>query len=191
MKYCSKCGSRVEKKIPVGDERERFVCMDCETIHYQNPNIVTGCIPEYGNQILLCRRAIEPRYGLWTLPAGFMENGESTQQGAARETWEEAKAKVDDLTLYTVFNLPHISQVYMLFRAKLLNLDFAPGQESLEVKLFDEADIPWDELAFPVVKETLELYYQDKAQANFSLKMGDMFKVSDQPRRFQVNMLMK
>ena len=191
MKYCSKCGSRVEKKIPVGDERERFVCKDCETIHYQNPNIVTGCIPEYGNQILLCRRAIEPRYGLWTLPAGFMENGESTQQGAARETWEEAKAKVDDLTLYTVFNLPHISQVYMLFRAKLLNLDFAPGQESLEVKLFDEADIPWDELAFPVVKETLELYYQDKAQANFSLKMGDMVKVSDQPRRFQVNMLMK
>lgn len=155
MKYCSSCGSAVARRIPSGDNRERFVCDACGTIHYQNPKIVTGCLPVYEDRVLLCRRAIAPRMGLWTLPAGFLENGETSTQGAIRETFEEACANVAVEGLYTVFNLPHISQVYMFFRAALLNLDFAPGWESTDVKLFHEHEIPWDELAFPVDRKSV------------------------------------
>ena len=168
-------------RIPEGDSRERFVCIQCQAIHYQNPKIVAGCIPEWEDQILLCRRAIEPRYGLWTLPAGFMENGESTEQAAMRETREEACAQVKIDSLYSLFSIPHINQVYMLFRGMLLDGKFAPGEETLECKLFHESEIPWDELAFPVVKETLIRYYRDRGMDNgFPLHIGDIFK---HPRR--------
>jgi len=156
MNFCSHCGQPVTLRIPVGDTLPRHVCDACGTIHYQNPKIVTGCIPEWEDRLLLCRRAIEPRRGLWTLPAGFMENGETTAEGAARETLEEALARVEIDRLYALFNIPHINQVYLMFRARLLDLEFAPGPESLEVALFREDEIPWQELAFPVVQETLD-----------------------------------
>ncbi|MGD8558088.1 MAG: NUDIX hydrolase [Gammaproteobacteria bacterium] len=172
MNYCSQCGSTVNLKIPEGDNLRRYVCDNCGTIHYQNPKIVAGSIPEWEDQILLCRRAIEPRYGYWTLPAGFMENNETTQQAALRETLEEANADVEIIDLYALFNIPHISQVYMLFRARLTDLQFKPGTESLEVRLFREQEIPWDELAFPVMHETLIRYYKDRQQEAFQLQTG-------------------
>ncbi|MEM6710624.1 MAG: NUDIX hydrolase, partial [Pseudomonadota bacterium] len=159
MKFCSNCGTAVELKIPEGDNRERYVCPACHTIHYVNPKIVAGCLVTAGEQVLLCKRAIEPRKGYWTLPAGFMENGESAEDGAARETWEEALAKVDIHGLYTVFSLPYISQVYMFYRGTLVGTQFGAGPESLEVGLYDEADIPWNDLAFPVVTQTLRHYF--------------------------------
>ncbi len=166
MKFCSNCGQPVEQRIPEGDNLPRFVCDACESIHYQNPKIVAGCIPEWEDKILLCRRAIEPRYGLWTLPAGFMENGETTEQAALRETWEEARATMEIRSLYAVFSIPHISQVYMLFRGPLQHCRFGPGPESLEVALFSEAQIPWGELAFPVIDATLKRYFSDRHQGH-------------------------
>ncbi|WP_455366293.1 NUDIX hydrolase [Kaarinaea lacus] len=174
MKFCSQCGSTVELRIPDGDNLPRFVCGQCNTIHYQNPKIVAGCIPEWENQVLLCKRAIEPRRGLWTLPAGFMENNETTAEAALRETWEEANARAEIINLYALFNIPHISQVYLIFRARLLDLEFGPGEESLEVQLFHEQEIPWDTLAFPVIHETLRRYYTDRAQQRFELQMGNI-----------------
>ena len=179
MKFCSECGAAVERRIPVGDNRSRFVCARCETVHYQNPKVVAGCIPEWGDKILLCKRAIEPRYGLWTLPAGFMENEETTAEAAARETLEEASARVDIDGLYALFNLPHINQVYLLFRGRLRDLNFGPGEESLEVALFTEAEIPWDTLAFPVVRETLKWYFADRARGAFPLRFGDIVRGAD------------
>lgn len=181
MKFCSHCGASTTLRIPDGDNRERFVCDDCHMIHYQNPNIVAGCIPECDGRVLLCKRAIEPRYGLWTLPAGFMENGESTEQAALRETQEEAGAVVEIADLYGLFSIPHISQVYMLYRGLLVNGEYEPGVESLECQLFDEQDTPWDKLAFPVVKETLERYFSDLKLGNgFPLQRGEIIK---HPRR--------
>jgi ADP-ribose pyrophosphatase YjhB (NUDIX family) len=167
------CGAPVKQRIPPGDDRSRFVCDSCGTIHYENPKIVVGCIPEWKDTILLCKRAIEPRYGWWTIPAGYLENGETLSEGAIRETMEEAGARVEILSLYTIFNLTHISQVYLLFRTRLLDLDFVPGKESLEVKLFEEKDIPWDRLAFTPIRETLRLYFQDRPRGVFPLHMGD------------------
>lgn len=168
MNYCSHCGSsRIVRKIPVGDNFPREICEDCQTIFYQNPKIIAGCIPEWEDKILLCKRAIEPRCGLWTLPGGFMENNETTEQAALRETWEEAKAKVEQLKLYAVHSLPHISQVYLMFRACLVDLTFAPGTESLDVQLFSQDEIPWDALAFPVVQRTLTQYFQDRLNGQF------------------------
>lgn len=174
MKFCSQCGAGVELRIPDGDNLPRFICIQCETIHYQNPKIVAGCIPEWEDKILLCQRAIEPRVGLWTLPAGFMENNETTQDAAMRETREEANADVEITQLYALFNIPHISQVYLIFRARLLNLEFHPGLESLDVKLFDEKNIPWDNLAFPVMTETLKRYFKDTSGKEFQLQLGDI-----------------
>jgi ADP-ribose pyrophosphatase YjhB (NUDIX family) len=174
MIYCSNCGARVVEKVPAGDDRARFVCETCSTVHYQNPKIVAGCIPEWNGRVLLCRRAIEPRLGLWTLPAGFMENLETTEQAAARETWEEARARVTNMALYGVFSIPHISQVYMMFRARLQAEEFAPGPESLDVRLFEEHEIPWDELAFPVVRLTLERYYRDIRGDTFPVHVEDI-----------------
>ncbi|NEV63138.1 NUDIX hydrolase [Thiorhodococcus minor] len=162
MRYCSDCGAPVSLQIPPGDNRQRHVCDACGTIHYQNPKVVVGCIPEWEDKILLCRRAIQPRHGLWTLPAGFMERGETTREGAARETLEEANARVEVGPLYSLFNLPHIDQVYLLFRARLLDLGFSPGEESLEVRLFEEDEIPRDLIAFQTVRETLDLYFEDR-----------------------------
>jgi ADP-ribose pyrophosphatase YjhB (NUDIX family) len=170
MKFCSQCGNPVTRMIPAGDNRMRHVCGHCATVHYQNPRIVAGCLPVWRDQVLLCRRAIEPRRGYWTLPAGFMENGETIEQAAARETLEEACARVRDLSLYTLFDLPHISQVYMLFRAELVDLDFAVGEESLEVQLFAESEIPWSELAFPTIGRTLECFFADRRQNLFPVR---------------------
>ncbi|MEW8231762.1 MAG: NUDIX hydrolase [Candidatus Thiodiazotropha endolucinida] len=186
MKYCSHCGAEVEVKVPEGDNRPRHVCIICSTVHYQNPKIVVGCIPVWEQQILLCRRAIEPRYGLWTVPAGFMENGETSQQGAARETLEEACARVEVEGLYTLFNLPHINQVYLLFRSRLLDLDFAAGEESLEVKLFDEQEIPWEKLAFPVIKESLRLYYADRETGKYPLRSGTIIRAAGSARSYRI-----
>jgi ADP-ribose pyrophosphatase YjhB (NUDIX family) len=179
MKYCSLCGSKVTKCIPVGDDRDREVCNDCGHIHYQNPKVVTGCLVEQDGKILLCQRAIEPRYGLWTLPAGFMENGETVEEGAARETREEAMADVEVIGLYTLFSLTHINQIYMLFRARFKSPEFAPGPESLDVKLVSEAEIPWDEIAFPVIEETLRLYFEDRKTGSFVPHLGEMRAVAD------------
>jgi len=188
MKYCSQCGASVSLVVPAGDNMPRFVCNDCGTIHYQNPKVVVGCIPEWQGRILLCRRAIEPRYGFWTLPAGFMENGETVQQGAARETLEEASARVEISGLYTLFNLPHINQIHMLFRSRLLDLEFAPGAESLDVALMDEAQVPWDALAFPVIEESLRLYFQDRAEGRFRLRSGDIVRIEGPERRWRTTL---
>jgi ADP-ribose pyrophosphatase YjhB (NUDIX family) len=189
MKYCSHCGAQVELQVPEGDNRPRFTCGECGSIHYQNPKVVVGSIPVWEDRVLLCRRAIEPRYGFWTLPAGFMENGETTQEGAARETLEEANARVEIGGLYSLFNLPHIDQIYLLFRSRLLDLEFSPGDESLEVDLFREAEIPWEEIAFPVVRETLKLFFDDAKNGGFPLRGGTIVRVSEQPRRYQITLI--
>ncbi len=172
MKYCSNCGHAVTLKIPPGDSLPRHCCEACDTIHYQNPKMIVGCIAEWQDRILLCKRAIEPRHGLWTVPAGFMENGETTAQGAARETLEEANARVEIGPLYAMYNIPHINQVYILFRARLLDLDFSPGTESLEVQLFDEAEVPWEQLAFATVRNTLTHYYADRQSGEYRFHLG-------------------
>ena len=170
MKFCSQCGYPLEQRIPPGDNLPRFVCQQCTTIHYQNPNIVAGCLPIYGDQILLCKRAIEPRYGLWTLPAGFMENNETLEQAAMRESMEEANANVKLLNIYTVLSLPHVNQVYIMYLAELLDTNFSAGSESLEVKLFNEKDIPWNELAFRTIHYTLKYFFEDRRRGQFELR---------------------
>ena len=153
MKFCTSCGNAVILKVPAGDDRERFVCSSCEFIHYSNPHIIVGCVPVFEGKVLLCKRAIEPRKGFWTLPAGFMENGETTLQGATRETWEEAKARVTNVDLYRIFDVPYISQVYMFYRCDL-------------------DDIPWDNIAFQVVSETLKEYFSDAAAGHFPVRVS-------------------
>jgi len=190
MNYCNACVGPLQHQVPAGDNRPRHVCSACGAIHYRNPKVVTGTIPAWQDQVLLCKRAIKPRYGLWTLPAGFLENGETSHQGAVRETLEEANARVAVEGLYSTFNLPHIDQIYMLFRAQLLDLDFAPGEESLEVALFREDQIPWDKLAFPVVAETLRLFFTDRANGGFGIHMGDILREPGESlRRYRVRML--
>ena len=173
MKFCSACGSpRIERRVPEGDTLPRDVCADCGTIHYQNPKIVVGCLPQWERRILLCRRAIEPRYGLWTLPAGFLENGETLVDGALRETLEEADARVAIEDLYAVISLPQINQVYMMFRARLLDLAFGPGSESLEVRLFDESEVPWEAIAFRTIARTLRNFFLDRRLGAFALHVS-------------------
>jgi ADP-ribose pyrophosphatase YjhB (NUDIX family) len=174
MKFCSDCGNPVGLRIPDGDSRERHVCAHCGMIHYQNPRIIAGTLPFVGEQVLLCRRAIEPRLGFWTLPAGFMENGETTAEAAARETLEEADAKVLTPDLYAIFNLPHINQVYIFFRAALADGHFGAGPESLESRLFSEHEIPWGELAFPTVKRALTFYFEDRKTGCFPIRVEDI-----------------
>lgn len=174
MKYCSSCGQSLVFITPPGDSRERFVCEHCNTIHYQNPRIVTGCLVVWEEQVLLCRRDIEPRRGYWTLPAGFLENGETAQAGAMRETWEEARARVVVDDLYTLFSLPHISQIYMFYRGRLETPEFQAGDETREVALFRETEIPWGELAFPVIHETLRHYFEDRQENHFPVRARDI-----------------
>ncbi len=174
MKFCGHCGGENRQKIPDGDNRERAVCTQCGLIQYENPKIVCGCLPIYENKVLLCKRAIEPRHGYWTLPAGFMENGETLEQGAMRETWEEACAKVDNLHLYNILNLPRINQVYIMFKCDLVNGEHSAGEESLETALFEEKDIPWEQLAFPTVTHTLNHYFKDRKENHFPLHLEDI-----------------
>ncbi|WP_061250183.1 NUDIX hydrolase [Leptospira alstonii] len=170
MKYCSSCGSSVAYKIPEGDNRSRHVCDNCGTIHYQNPKVVVGSIPIWENRILLCKRAIEPRRGFWTLPAGFLENRETVEEGAIRETWEEANAEINIVGLQSVYSIPHIGQIYMFFLADLVDGKFSVSSESEEVKLFSLNEIPWEELAFASVHFALKKY-ADSPVKN-SLHMG-------------------
>lgn len=181
MNYCSNCGHKVETKIPEDDTRPRFVCPQCETIHYQNPNIVAGTIPVYEGKILLCRRAIEPRHGFWTLPAGFMENQETIMEAAARETWEEAEARVKLHHLYTVINVPQIDQVHMFVLATLIDGKFGVGSESLACELFEEDDIPWNEIAFPTVERTLKQYFHDRQVGEFETHVSDIYRPPRKP----------
>jgi len=162
MKFCSNCGQTVELKIPEGDDKPRFVCDNCDTIHYQNPNIVTGCLPIWEDKVLLCKRAIAPRIGYWNVPGGYMENGERVEEGAEREVWEEACIKVKATRLQTVFSIARINQVYMHFLADMPDLNFSAGVESLEVELFTEEEIPWDEIAFSSSTFTLKTYFEDR-----------------------------
>ncbi|WP_253444224.1 NUDIX hydrolase [Halomonas sp. Y3] len=173
MNFCSHCGHTVRFAIPEGDDRPRFLCDECGTIHYQNPRIVAGTLPVSGTRVLLCRRAIAPRRGYWTLPAGFMENAETTGEAAARETREEACAEVALQGLYAMINLPHINQVYMMFRADLVG-GFAAGPESLEVALFEEHEIPWEELAFPTIERTLRHFFKDRDGGHYPLHVSDI-----------------
>ena len=172
MNFCPNCGASVTLKVPEGDSFARHVCDACSTIHYSNPKMVIGCIPEWEDKILLCKRAIEPRLGCWTPPAGFMENGESTAEAALRETLEEAQARVEIGDLYSMLSIPHINQVHIFYRARLLDLDFAPGAESLEVALFEEADIPWKEIAFRTISTTLKYYYEDRKRGCYGCHSG-------------------
>jgi len=168
MKFCSECAHPVALSIPAGDNRPRHVCAQCGAIHYQNPKMVLGSIPVWERdgqlQILLCKRAIEPRYGYWTLPAGFMENNETTAEAALRETVEEAGANIELGPLFSLLNVARVHQVHMFYLATLRNLDFAPGEESLDVRMFTEQEIPWDDLAFPTIRTTLELFFADRAR---------------------------
>ena len=161
-------------RVPEGDSLPRAVCDACGLIHYQNPKMVVGCLATFEDRILLCKRAIEPRWGLWTLPAGFMENNESASEGAAREALEEANARVEITDLYTVYSIPHISQVYMMFLARLVDPAVSPGVESLEVKLVTEAEIPWDQLAFAMVKRTLTHFLEDRRTGVYLPRFGDI-----------------
>ena len=166
MKYCSACAAPVEWRIPDGDNLPRHVCPECNVIYYSNPKIIVGSIPIWQKKkVLLCRRAIEPRSNFWTVPSGFMENNETTQEGALRETREEANAEVSIGHLHTLYNIPHISQVYLLFKAELLSLDFSPGPESLEVRLFTENEIPWEKIAFSTVHYSLKNIFLDMNNA--------------------------
>ena len=165
MNFCSSCGAKVAKKIPTGDTRERWICDSCGVVHYQNPKVVVGCIPERDGKILLCKRAIEPRYGFWTAPAGFMELGEGIVEGAARETLEEACAEVEMGRLFAAVDVVYAGQLHLFFTAKLLS-DFSPGEESLDVALYEVEDIPWDDLAFTSNRFALEKYVADAGRDN-------------------------
>ncbi len=174
MNFCTSCGNSVTLRIPEGDDRERYVCTNCELIHYTNPRVIVGCVPVYEGRVLLCKRAIEPRKNYWTLPAGFMENGETTPEGAARETWEEARAKVSNLQLYRLFDVPYISQVYMFYRCDIDKGEYGVGPESLESSLYTEDEIPWKEIAFPVVIETLREYFRDAEAGHFPVRVSEI-----------------
>ena len=163
MKYCSSCGQQVSRRTPNDDNRERWICDTCGIVHYQNPLLVVGCVPERDGKILLCKRAIEPRYGYWTVPAGFMELGETTAQCAARETLEEACAEVEIGHLFASVDVVDAGQVHLFFTAKLLR-DFAAGAESLEVDMFSQNEIPWDDIAFHSGRYALQKYFEDKGQ---------------------------
>ena len=176
IQYCRQCGSSVEHRVPDdGDTRSRAVCPACQTIHYENPLNVVGTIPVlFDGRVLLCKRNIEPQRGKWTLPAGFMELGETTSQGAARETDEEAGAQFEMGPLFSLMNVPRVGQVHLYYRATLLSDQFNPGCETMEARLFSEAEVPWDELAFRTVKETLKHYFADRQRGQFELHLMDL-----------------
>ena len=174
IRHCRACGAATRYVVPPDDNRERAVCGACATVHYENPLNVVGTVPVWDDKVLLCRRNIEPRYGLWTLPAGFMELGESTADGAVRETVEEAGAHIVLEELFTLLNVVRVGQVHFFYRARLLDTDFAPGPDTIEAQLFDEASVPWDTLAFRTVRETLRHYFDDRRRGGFTLHVGDI-----------------
>ena len=175
IKHCRNCGTAVVYRLPDdGDTRQRAVCGACNTIHYENPLNVVGTVPVLGNRVLLCKRNIEPRWGKWTLPAGFMEMHETTSQGAERETIEEAGAQFSMGALFSVLNVARVGQVHFFYLARLLNDHFDPGHETIEARLFAENEIPWEELAFTTVKETLQCYFADQSRGSFAMHAIDI-----------------
>jgi ADP-ribose pyrophosphatase YjhB (NUDIX family) len=172
--HCRVCGSATDYRIPADDNRERAICSACGEIHYENPINVVGTVPVWGEQVLLCRRAIEPRHGLWTLPAGFLELGESTAEGALRETDEEAGARIELEGLFTVLNVVRVGQVHLFYRARMLGTGLNPGPETLEARLFREDEIPWDQIAFRTVRETLQHYFDDRRRGDYGVHVGDI-----------------
>lgn len=174
IRHCRDCGAPTEYRVPPDDNRPRAVCTACGTIHYENPLNVVGTVPVWEDKVLLCRRAIEPRYGLWTLPAGFMELNETTAQGAQRETDEEAGAQIELQGLYGVLNVVRVGQVHLFYRARMLSTELNPGPETLEARLFSEAEIPWEDLAFRTVREMLRLYFEDRRQGHFGVHCADI-----------------
>ena len=176
LNFCSRCGSPLSRRVPAGDNRPRAVCDTCGAIHYQNPRVVAGCVVTWEQRVLLCRRAIEPRTGFWTLPAGYMENGETVAEAAIREAAEEANARIGIDALFTCLNVPRISQLHMMFRGKLLDPAVSAGHESMEVALFDADDVPWGEIAFPTVTRTLELYFEDRRRGSYGTHVADVLR---------------
>lgn len=174
MNFCSHCGAPVALRIPEGDALPRYVCDRCGSIHYQNPKLVIGALPAWEDKVLLCRRAIEPRAGCWTLPAGFMENAETTSQAAVRETLEEANARIEVGELFSLINVPHINQVHLVYRARLLDLDFSAGLETLDVRLFELSAIPWDEIAFRSIGIALRHYCTDHKEGVYRFHAADI-----------------
>jgi ADP-ribose pyrophosphatase YjhB (NUDIX family) len=174
MKFCSNCGSAVVRRVPPGDTLQRWVCEHCGEIHYQNPKLIVGTVPEFEGRILLCRRAIEPRYGYWTLPAGFMENDETAAQAAARETLEEAGARVELGEPFSLISVPHVNQVHLFYRARLADLNFDPGEETLEVALLEESAVPWKDVAFRTVASTLRHWFADRKAGSFGFHAEDI-----------------
>ena len=174
MKFCANCGAPTTRRVPPGDSLPRYLCDACGSIHYQNPRLVVGTLPEWEGKVLLCRRAIEPRYGYWTLPAGFMENDETPGEAAARETLEEAGARVELSAPFSMISVPYVNQVHLFYRARLLDLDFKPGVESLEVALCEEAKIPWQEIAFRTVGATLKHWFADRARGAYAFHAEDL-----------------
>ncbi|MDH4061350.1 MAG: NUDIX hydrolase [Aquincola sp.] len=174
IRHCRACGTPVDYRIPADDNRERAVCPACGTIHYENPLNVVGTVPVWEDRVLLCKRAIEPRRGLWTLPAGFLELGETTIQGALRETDEEAGAQVAIGALFTVLNVVRVGQVHLFYLATMTSPRLDPGTESLEARLFREDEVPWDEIAFRTVRETLQHFFADRSRGQFDLHCADI-----------------
>jgi ADP-ribose pyrophosphatase YjhB (NUDIX family) len=174
IKHCKVCGGVAVYAVPADDNRERATCTVCATVHYENPINVVGTVPVWGDQVLLCRRNIEPRFGFWTLPAGFMEMGETSAEGAVRETVEEAGAHIELQALFTVLNVVRVGQLHLYYRARLLDTDLNPGPETIEARLFREDEIPWDELAFRTVRETLRCYFEDRRKGQFGFHSSDI-----------------
>lgn len=174
MKYCSECGTPVVRRIPDDDHVERDVCPACGTVHYVNPKIIVGCIPVWEDRILMCKRDIEPRLGKWTFPAGFLELGETSAEGAARETMEESRARVEMQELFTVINVPHVSQVYLIHRGRMLSPEHGPTPESSETRLMSEAEIPWDEIAFPTIWHSLKFFFEDRSAGHWGFHQLDL-----------------
>ena len=175
INFCTQCGSATKIEIPQGDDRERDVCTKCGFIHYFNPRLVVGTIPIWEDKILIVKRAIEPCYGRWTLPAGYLENGESVLDGALRETREEANARIENLQSFGLFNMTQINQIYYMFYGQLSDTNFDAGAESLEVKLVKEEDVPWDEIAFKVIRVTLERFFEDRRKGSFDYHMENIY----------------
>ncbi len=171
MNFCSHCAAPVEHIVPPHEDRPRFVCRDCGRIHYQNPRLVVGCIPVWQDRLLLCLRDIEPRRGKWTLPAGYLENGETVKEGARRETLEETGAKVMQLEPYLLFDIVHIHQIYLMFRTQMAGPDYHRTRESAQVRLFSAGEIPWEDIAFPVIEKTLVRYIADRAKGVFPFRV--------------------
>jgi ADP-ribose pyrophosphatase YjhB (NUDIX family) len=174
IKHCRACGGEVQYRIPADDNRERAVCTVCATVHYENPINVVGTVPIWGEQVLLCKRNIEPRWGKWTLPAGFLELGETTAEGALRETDEEAGARIELGPLFSMQNVVRAGQVHLFYLATMRDDRLAPGPETIEARLFREDEIPWEEIAFRTVRETLQAYFDDRRKGRFELHCGDI-----------------